>query len=118
MKLEPEIKAKDLVKDACKLFNLIGKNMPPYQQGLIRKVFLFTEPSYDLPDMAYYEDLTARESEIFELIVEDLLDKEIAEKLFIAKSTVSFHKTNLFSKLGINSNKSCILLAIKLGIIN
>ncbi len=42
--------------------------------------------------------LTRRESEIFELLLEDLSNKDIAEKLFIAETTVKKHVQNILKK--------------------
>ncbi len=43
-------------------------------------------------------NLTRRESEIFELLLEDLPNKEIADKLFIAEATVKKHVQNILKK--------------------
>ncbi len=43
-------------------------------------------------------DLTRRESEIFELLLEDLPNKDIAEQLYIAETTVKKHVQNILKK--------------------
>ncbi len=45
------------------------------------------------------EGLTARESEILELLAKGLSNKEIAQKMFIAAGTVRNHMANIFKKL-------------------
>ena len=63
----------------------------------------------DAPDNSHIEEallasfsgkynLTSRESDILKCLKEGLSDNEIAEKLFISKSTVRFHISNLLKK--------------------
>ena len=47
--------------------------------------------------------VTLRESQILELARERLSNKEIAAALGIQESTVKYHLTNIFTKLGVNS---------------
>lgn len=51
-----------------------------------------------------YNQLTKREKEIFELLVQGLGRQMIAECLFISAKTVDRHKSNLKAKLGITSD--------------
>jgi DNA-binding CsgD family transcriptional regulator len=48
-------------------------------------------------------DLTDRECEIAKMILEDLTNKEIADRLSITESTVKKHSTNLYKKLNVTS---------------
>jgi len=47
------------------------------------------------------ENLTSREQEILNLLLEDVSPKEIAYRLNISVKTVSFHKSNIYQKTGI-----------------
>jgi DNA-binding CsgD family transcriptional regulator len=49
------------------------------------------------------ENLTPREREIFDLLLEGVAPKEIAHKLNISHHTVDYHRTKLYDKLGIHS---------------
>ena len=49
------------------------------------------------------ENLSLREREIFDLLLEGVPPKEIAYKLNITHSTVDFHRTKLYGKLGVHS---------------
>ena len=51
------------------------------------------------------EQLTSREKEIFNLLLEGNSLKEIAYNLKIAYSTVDYHRAKLYRKLGVNSIK-------------
>ena len=49
------------------------------------------------------DSLSPRERQIFDLLLEGVSPKEIAYKLKIKNSTVDFHRTKLYKKLGIQS---------------
>jgi len=51
------------------------------------------------------ENISSREREIFDSLLEGLSQKEIAHKLNISHSTVDFHRTNLYRKLGVHNIK-------------
>jgi NarL family two-component system response regulator LiaR len=56
-------------------------------------------------------DLTPRETEVLALMIEGLSNPAIAERLVIGLSTVKFHVSNIFSKLGVTSRAEAIALA-------
>ena len=49
--------------------------------------------------------LSPQEQKVFELMNENITNKEIADKLFISLSTVKTHINNIYSKLSISSRK-------------
>jgi two-component system response regulator NreC len=55
--------------------------------------------------------LSPRETEILRLMAEGCSNKEIAEELVVSPSTVHSHRTNLMSKLGLNSRRELIQYA-------
>ncbi len=61
-------------------------------------------------------DLTARETEILNLIVEGKANQQIADNLFIAESTVKFHINNIFGKLGVADRTQAVVIALKSGL--
>lgn len=62
-------------------------------------------------------DLSDREVEILGMIAQDLSRKEIAEKLNITYRTVTFHLTNIYEKLGVNSQTGALAKAYQTGIL-
>lgn len=56
--------------------------------------------------------LSSREKEILNLIAEGKTSKEIAEGLFIAKTTVDTHRKNIIRKIGITSGSELIKYAV------
>lgn len=58
-------------------------------------------------------ELTDREQEVLELLVEGLNNNQIAERLVVSRSTVKFHVSSILSKLGVSSRTEAVALALK-----
>jgi two-component system, NarL family, response regulator LiaR len=58
------------------------------------------------------EGLTERELEILRLMVEGLSNPDIAKKLFVSRSTVKFHVSNILMKLGASSRTEAVSIAL------
>ncbi len=61
--------------------------------------------------------LTPRETQIFQLLVQNIETNDIARKLHISEKTVRNHISNVIQKLGVTNRTSAILELIKLQII-
>lgn len=59
--------------------------------------------------------LTDREREVFELIIENHSNLEIAEKLFISEPTVKSHVSSILRKTGQANRSQAVIHALKLG---
>ena len=64
------------------------------------------------------EDLTARELEVLQLIRDGHRNKQIADELKVAESTVNFHIKNLVGKLGANDRTHAVTIAVRRGLLN
>lgn len=64
-----------------------------------------------------YGDLTAREREVFHLIVEGLSTKEIARRLDISVKTAENHRARVMSKLGARNSADVVRFAARKGLI-
>lgn len=58
-------------------------------------------------------ELTEREKDVLKLIVQELTNAEIAEKLFISHHTVETHRKNLISKLNVKNTAGLVKYAIQ-----
>jgi NarL family two-component system response regulator LiaR len=76
---------------------------PEAAQVLIKAA---TEPAQE-------EGLTSRELEILRLMVHGDSNPEIAEKLFVSRSTVKFHVSNILMKLGTATRTEAVAVAVQ-----
>jgi DNA-binding NarL/FixJ family response regulator len=74
--------------------------------------------SYDPASFEQIENqsLTARQREIFNLIVAGRSNKEIARTLGLSVGTVKIHVATLFRKLGVHHRSAVALAGIKFGL--
>lgn len=63
------------------------------------------------------EDLTTRELEVLRLIRDGYRNKQIADQLTIAETTVSFHIKNLVDKLEANDRTHAVTIALRRGLL-
>jgi len=59
------------------------------------------------------EGLTSRELEILRLMVHGDTNPDIAEKLFVSRSTVKFHVSNILMKLGTATRTEAVAVAVQ-----
>jgi DNA-binding NarL/FixJ family response regulator len=64
------------------------------------------------------EDLTGRELDVLRLIRDGFRNKQIADKLSIAETTVNFHIKNLVDKLSANDRTHAVTIAIRRGLLD
>jgi len=101
----------------------ILKSMPKDQLlAVIRSVH--SGKRYVPPDVAARiaehmgeEDLTARELEVLRLIHDGYRNKQIADQLAIAETTVNFHIKNIVDKLGANDRTHAVTIALRRGLL-
>jgi len=65
---------------------------------------------YGSKSLAPEVEISRREREVLDLLLENLSNKEIAAKLFVAERTVKFHVSNLLSKFGVHRRADLIVM--------
>lgn len=65
------------------------------------------------PDAEKIAAITSREREIIKLIAQGLNNQQIADKLFISKSTVRHHVSSIFSKLQVSDRLKLVFFAYR-----
>jgi two-component system, NarL family, response regulator YdfI len=63
------------------------------------------------------EPLTARESEVLQMLASGLANKEIAARLLISEHTVKFHVASILGKLGAGSRTEAVALGMRRGLV-
>lgn len=63
-------------------------------------------------------NLTARESEILQLLAAGLSVAEVAARLFISPSTAKTHMSKLYDKLGAGNRTQAVMSAVRLGLVD
>lgn len=86
-------------------FSLIGLNNAPTYMGF--DAFKNKVPSENV--------LSQRETQILLMLSEDMISKEIAEKLFISTQTVANHRKNMLMKTGTKSSVELLMKALRNG---
>jgi DNA-binding NarL/FixJ family response regulator len=64
------------------------------------------------------QDLTARELDVLCLVRDGYRNKQIADQLAIAETTVNFHIKNLVDKLGANDRAHAVAIAVRRGLMS
>ena len=62
-------------------------------------------------------DLTKRELEMLRMVVDGMSNPEIAQKLYLSRSTVKFHVSNILMKLGATSRTEAVSIALRSGLV-
>lgn len=62
--------------------------------------------------------LTNREKEVFDLLIDNMTTKDIANKLKISEKTVRNHISNVIQKLGVKGRAQAVIELIRLEEIN
>jgi len=70
-----------------------------------------------LAERAYQSDLSPRELEVVQLVVDGLSNRLIADRLALTEATVKTHLTHIFEKLGVEDRTQAAMAAVKRGIV-
>lgn len=104
-------------------FHCLCINVPEKQ--LIRSLLSLQQSAHAhgrnlplMPKVLQQKVLSDREIEVMNLIVQGFINKEIAEQLNIALSTVVTHRRNIMEKLGVKSVSALTIYAVTHGYVD
>jgi DNA-binding NarL/FixJ family response regulator len=114
-----------LLKDLepTKLYDLlesISRGEAPLSGVVAAKILQeFARPNADPAETGeMIDELTPREIEILQLVVDGKTNKEIATCLFIAENTVKIHLRNILEKLQLQNRIQAAVYAVRQGLVN
>ena len=87
---------------------------PDVTRRLVRQFLTRPRPGSVSPTVAA---LTDRETEVLRLIAGGLSNRDIADRLFLAESTVKTHVNRLFAKLGVRDRVQAVVFAYEQGVV-
>jgi len=76
-----------------------------------------TRPGTERPEDSDFGKLTQREREVLQYIVQGKSNKQIAAMLGLSVNTVSVHRANLMSALGIHRTADLVVYALRKGLV-
>ena len=64
-----------------------------------------------------FEELSAREREVLELLAKGMSNRSIAETLYISDKTVKNHVSNILKKLAVDDRTQAVIVSLKRGLV-
>jgi DNA-binding NarL/FixJ family response regulator len=112
--LSPNAGGEELAATIRALGEGLWVGTPALVQGVMRKSRRVELVSgEELP-----EPLTARETEVLQMVAQGLANKQVALALSISEHTVKFHLSSLYAKLNVSSRTEAIRAGLSLGLIS
>jgi LuxR family maltose regulon positive regulatory protein len=90
---------------------------PEYTNKLLAAFEVRIQDDTAVATQQLIDPLTQRELEVLRLIAEDLSNREIGERLYLALDTVKGHNRKIFAKLGVKNRTQAVYKAISLKIL-
>lgn len=105
--------AKGEVKDLARRVHSIGEPL-----GLVRVMRQLPGPPRPAAVAERPSDLTAREVDVLRLLGDGLINREIAERLFISENTAANHVRSILTKTGCANRTQAAMYAVTNGLLN
>lgn len=117
--MSPQLKITGLhVLDICLPEEMLVKQILQLNRSAHEKGYPIKKNPAPHPAVPSAGNLTPREREVLVLLVQGLINKEIADRLHISLTTVISHRKNITEKLGIKSISGLTIYAVMNGFID
>jgi DNA-binding NarL/FixJ family response regulator len=100
-------------ENIAELLQGIASGQPPLSPAIARKIL----GSFRAPPSPSDENLTARETDVLQLIAKGMTMAEVAKLLNISRNTVAGYVKDIYRKLNVSSRAEAALTARNLGIV-
>jgi DNA-binding NarL/FixJ family response regulator len=90
---------------------------PSITRRLIEE-FAHAQPSEPITPPKSFDELTAREMEVFKLVARGMSNAEVAAELVVSETTVKTHVARVLMKLGLRDRVQAVVLAYESGLVS
>jgi len=84
-----------------------------YVPKISKNKFLYTQRNCLTNNLSTQYNLTRRESEVLKLMLDNLTNSEISERLYISVNTLKKHIVNIYNKLGVSNRTQLLKLLLQ-----
>jgi len=100
------------------MVDMLGRGEAPVSGTLAAKILNeFRQPAPPVESKETHSELTTREIQVLELIVQGATNREIAATLSIAEDTVKIHLRNILEKLHLSNRIQAAVYAVRQGLV-
>jgi NarL family two-component system response regulator LiaR len=100
------LKKSTLTEDLIETIRTTYQGKMVFSPDIVEQIVSKPQPTMDF-------HLTDRELEVLVLLAEGLTNQQSAQRLSISVSTLKFHMSNIFDKLGVQTRSEALVLAAK-----
>lgn len=108
-------------EDFARTLKGVAEGDVPLSRGLATKIldeFARLSRGEEASDAEDRDALTKREQDVLEQVTAGATNREIAERLFISESTVSYHVKNILAKLHLRNRAEAVAYALRSGLVD
>jgi DNA-binding NarL/FixJ family response regulator len=85
--------------------------------ALLKEIASYQEAGQPCPEAPEDADLTARQIEILQLVMQGLPYKEVGERLSLSEHTIKYHMGDIFHRLHLKNREQVVAYALRTGLV-